>query len=70
MPRSLPNVWGELEKERASRAEAKAKFETEAWKTLEEERRLRKENSLSKKATFKVALKDEKDLRAAAETRI
>ena len=76
----VAKLRGELEKERVSRTEAKAKFEAElaqaklqqeeTCKALEEERRLRKENFLSEKIAFEVALKDEKDLRVAAETRI
>ena len=53
----MAKLRGELEKEKAARAEVKAKFEVElawakmqqeeTWKALEEERRLREENSLS-----------------------
>ena len=70
----------ELEKERAAHAQAKIQFEvglarartqqTEAWKILEEERRLREESALSGKAAFEATLEEEKGLRDSAETRI
>ena len=73
-------LWGELEKEKAAHTQAKIQFEvglarartqqTEAWKILEEERRLREESALSGKAAFEATLEEEKGLRDSAETRI
>ena len=42
----------------------------EAWKTLEDERRVHEEGLLSEKAAFDAALEEDKGLRAVAETRI
>ena len=68
----VAKLRGELEKERATHAHAKIQFEvglaqakiqqTEAWKALEEERRLCEESALSEKALFEAAL-EEKGLR-------
>ena len=70
----------ELSGERASCIEEVARLERElnkekvlreeAWKTLEDERRVHKENLFSEKAAFDTVLKEEKRMRVAAETRI
>ena len=49
--------------------EAKA-LQEDSWKSLEDELRLHEENTLSEKASFEVALKEENGIRTASETRI
>ena len=70
----------ELEKERRDHAESKIRFElemaqaklqqTEAWNTLEEERRARDESTLYERAAYEASLEEERSLRSAAESQI
>ena len=76
----VAKFWEELSRERASRIDEVARFEgelnkervlrEEAWKTLEDERRVHEENLFSEKAVFDAALKEEEGMRVVAETRI
>ena len=58
----VAKLWEELHKEKALRKET--------WNTLEDERRVHEEDLQSEKASFNVALEEERGLRGAAETRI
>ena len=58
----VTKLWEELLKENASREEA--------WKALEEKRRIHEENLQSEKVAVELAIKEEKGLRGASETRV